>query len=341
MAETTLATNNALTKKLYQEKLFRDVVKESYFSRFMGSTSSSMVQVKTELEKSQGDEMTFGLRMRLSGTGVEDDNILEGNEEDLTTYSNSIVLKQYRHAVKDNGALTRQRAVYDVDSESEMALKDWGNEKIDALCFDAILDTPTKVFYRASADGAVAAGSAAIAKAALSDANGKINTVLLSALSTWAKTGGNRTYVPIRPLVVDGKNYYVLLTHPDCMHDLRNDSTFQAAMRDAAERGKENPLFRGSFAIWNGVVIHEHENCTPATDGGGASVPWAKGCFLGAQSLLWAFGRRPRLIEKNFDYENKHGKAWGVIARAKKPVFNSLDFGSLGVYLARTNVSGL
>ena len=88
-------------------------------------------------------------------------------------------------------------------------------------------------------------------------------------------------------------------------------------------------------------MIHEHENCPPAADGGGATVTWAKVAFLGAQSLIWAFGRRPRLIEKNFDYENKHGKAWGVIARAKKPVFNSLDYGSLGLYLARTNVSGL
>lgn len=340
MSETTIATGNALTQKLYNERLVRDVVKQTYWSRFMGKTPNFAVQVKTDLEGKQGDQIYYGLRMRLTGTGVTGDAILEGQEEDLTTYSDSVTLEHYRHAVKDNGAMTRQRAVFDVDEESELALKDWGNEKIDQLLFDAILTTPSKTFYRDST-GAVLASTAATAKSALDATNSKINTVLLSALKAWAKTGGNRTYIPIRPLMVDGVNYYTLLTHPDANHDLQNDSTFQAAMREAKERSSENPLFRGSFAIWQGVVIHEHENCTIATDGGAGSVAWTKSVFFGCQALMWAFGRRPRLIEKNFDYENKHGKAWGVIAKGKKPVFNSLDFGSVGVYLARTNISGL
>lgn len=341
MAETTIATNNSLTQKLYEEKLFRDVVKESYFSRFMGRDSNSMVHVKTDLEGKQGDQIYYGLRMRLSGAGVTGEAILEGNEEDLTTYSDSITLEQYRHAVKDNGALTRKRAVFDVDEESELALKDWGNEKIDLICFTAVLDSPTKVFYRDGVAGAISAGSAATAKAALTAANSTLTPSLLAALKAYAKTGGNRSIVPIRPIKVDGVNYYVLLTHSDALYDLTNDATFQQAMREAKERGSQNPLFRGSFAIWQNVVVHEHENCTIATDGGGAAVPWCKSVFLGAQSLLFGFGSRPKLIEKNFDYENKHGKAWAVIAKSKKAVFNSIDYGSLGVYLARTNISGL
>lgn len=341
MSETTIATNNALTQKLYEERLFRDVVKESYFSRFMGRDANSMVHVKTDLEAKKGDQIFYGLRMRLAGAGVEGDAVLEGNEEDLTTHSDSVTLQHYRHAVKDNGALTRQRAVFDVDKESELALKDWGNEKIDLICFTAILDSPTKTFFKNGTTGAISADSAANAKLSLTEANSKLTPALMAALKAYAKTGGNRQIIPIRPIKVDGVNYYVLLTHNDCLYDLTNDATFQQAMREAKERGSENPLFRGSFAIWNNVVVHEHENCTIATDGGGAAVPWAKSVFMGAQALMFAFGQRPKFIEKNFDYENKHGKAWSVMAKAKKPVFNSIDFGSLGVYLARTNISGL
>lgn len=340
MAETTVASGSALRKKLYDEKLFRDVVKESYWARFMGRSSKAACHVKTDLEASQGDEIVYPLRMRLTGQGVEDDAILEGNEEDLTLYSDSLVLKQYRHAVKDNGAMTRKRTAFDIEKESELALMDWGNEKIDALCFAAILDSPTKVFYRNST-GAVAADSAANAKTGLTLGSSKINTVLLSALKAWAKTGGGRSYVPIRPLKVDGVNYYTYLTHPDALHDFEQDSTYQSAMREAYDRGKDNPLFRGSFAIWKNVVIHEHENCTTATDGGGSTVPWNKGVFFGAQGLLWAFGERPTMLKKNFDYENKKAMKWGVIAKSKKPVFNSLDYGSVGVYVERTNISGL
>lgn len=340
MAETIIESGNTLRKKVYDEKVFRDVVKESYWAKFMGRSSKSACHVKTDLEAGKGDEIVYPLRMRLTGQGVEGDDILEGNEEDLTFYSDSVQLQQYRHAVKDNGALTRKRTAFDIDQESELALMDWGNEKIDALCFAAILNSPTKVFYRNSS-GQVAAGSAATAKSGLTAGQSKINTVLISALKAWAKTGGGRSYVPIRPLKVDGVNYYSYLTHDDSMHDLANDSTFQSAMREAADRGKDNPLFRGSFAIWQNVVIHEHENCTTGTDGGSGAVAWNKGVFFGAQALLWAFGQRPRMIKKNTDYENKHGQSWGIIAKAKKPVFNSLDYGSVGVYTERTNISGL
>lgn len=89
------------------------------------------------------------------------------------------------------------------------------------------------------------------------------------------------------------------------------------------------------------VVIHEHENCEVRTDGGGASVPWARAAFMGAQSLVWAWGKRPEVVQKSFDYDNEEGYAIGMIAGVARSRFNSLDFGSLGVFLSRTNVSGV
>lgn len=339
MAKTSFATGDALTKKVWEEKLFRDTLKEAYFSKFMGDTPDSLVQTQTQLEKSQGDRVTFGIRMRLTGAGVTSGQILENNEEKLTTYSYNLSLEQYRHGVRDNGAMDRQRAVFSIDDESELALKDWGAEKIDSLCFSAIQASPTKVFYRNSS-GVSTASSAATAKAGLSATNSLLTPNFLSFIKAWAKTGGARTYVPLRPIMVKGRAYYILLVHPDCMYDLKVDSTFQQAMREAEIRGPENPLFQGATAIWDGVVIHEHENITVATDGGGASVPWASCVFMGAQSLLWAWGKRPEIVEETFDYNNEHGYGWGMIGAAGKPQFNSLDYGSLGVYLARTNVSG-
>lgn len=87
-------------------------------------------------------------------------------------------------------------------------------------------------------------------------------------------------------------------------------------------------------------MIHEHENCNVFTDGGGASVAGAECAFLGAQSLVWAWGERPALIEESFDYGNEKAYAWSFIAGVDRPVFNSLDYGSVGIALARTNISG-
>jgi N4-gp56 family major capsid protein len=336
MGKTTFSTSDALTKKLWDEKLFRDTVKESYFSRFMGE--GSIVTVKNELTKSKGDEITFGIRMRLSGAGVTDGQILEGAEESLTTYSDKVTLHQYRHAVRDNGALDRQRAMFSIDEESRSALADWGTEKIDQLAFDAILDSPTLIFYKTSA-GSLSTATASTAKTALTAADGKLTPAMVSYMKAYAKTGGGRTYVPLRPVKVNGKEHYVLLVHPDALYDLKIDPTYQQYLREAEVRGSENPLFKGSVAIIDGVVIHEHENCSIANDGGSGAVAWSKGVFMGQQALMWAWGQRVETVQKNFDYENEHGYAWGIIAGTNKPVFNSLDYGSFGVYLARTDIA--
>lgn len=346
MAKTTFSTSDALTKKAWEEKLFRDVVKESYFSKFVSSGADSIVTEKTQLSKDKGDEVTIGLRMRLAGAGVTEGQTLEGNEEKLSTYSMKLALKQYRHAVRDDGAMSRKRAMFEISGESQAALKDWMSEKIDQLHFDELgvgagaTANPSKIFYKTST-GVLATGTAATAKTALTAADGKLTLNMLSFLKAWALTGGNRSYVPLRPVKIEGKPYYVLLTHPDAVYDLRVDSNFQQAMRDAEVRGSENPLFTGALAIWDGVVIHAHENCAIATDSGaGSNVPWVKSAFLGAQALCVAYGKRPEVVQKTFDYDNEEGYATGVIMGVKKSIFNSLDYGSLGVYLARTNVAG-
>lgn len=342
MGKTRVATGDTgIAKKVYDEKVFRDTKKATFFGSMMGEGPDSLIQVKTDLNGERGDTIYFNLRMRLSGSGVTSGQILEGNEERLTAYNDSVVLERYRHAVRDDGEMTRQRAAYDVDAESELALKDWGSEKIDQLIFDALLTTATKVFYLNSS-GVVSAGSAATAKAGLHATNSKLTLDFITAVSTWAMTGGNRSYVPIRPVKVDGRSYVVVLVHPDNLYDLEVSSDWKNACNYAKERGDDNPLFKGAIAItWNGAIIKPHENVPIATDGGGSTVAWSKCVLMGAQAGVWAWGKRPKLIKDTFDYEEEHGMAWGITAKCKKPQFNSLDYGSVGIYAARTNISGL
>lgn len=347
MAKTSFSTSDALTKKAWEEKLFRDSVKESYFSKFVSSGADTIVTEKTALSKEKGDELTVGLRLKLSGAGVTEGQPLEGNEEKLASYSMKITLKQYRHAVRDDGAMSRKRAMFDISSESEASLRDWMSEKVDQLHFDELgvgagaTANPSKIFYKTGASTFLSTGTAATAKSALVAADSKLTLNFISFLKTWALTGGNRSYIPLRPIKVEGKPYLALLTHPDAVFDLRTTSEFQQAMREAEVRGKENPLFTGAFAIWDGVVVHTHENCAIAADAGsGSNVPWVKSALLGAQALCWAWGKRPEVVQKTFDYDNEEGYAIGMIAGVKKSLFNSLDYGSLGVYLARTNVAG-
>ena len=332
MAKTTFATNDSLTKKMWEEKLYRDVVKESYFmSKFAGENKDSLVQVNRQLEKSQGDNVTFGIRMRLTGSGVTAGEVLEGKEEKLTTYNFNVSLQQYRHGVRDNGAMDRKRPMFSIDSESEQAIKDWSSEKIDQLLFDQInVVTYTKKFY----------GGDATSTATLETAD-KLTPALISKIRSWAITGGARTYVPLRPVRVEGKNLFVLLVSPDVAYDLKQDSTFTQAMREALPRAVDHPLFTDALGMWDGVVIHEHENVLNYTTGGsGGNVPYSLCHFMGAQSLVWAWGSRPKVTQKMFDYDNEHGFSIDWLSASGKPYFNSLGYGSVALYVARTNIAG-
>jgi N4-gp56 family major capsid protein len=219
--------------------------------------------------------------------------------------------------------------MFSIDEESRSALQGWGSEKIDQLAFDAITASPTKIFY-----GGAATGTGDITATDL------ITPALISKVRVWSKVGGGRAQTPLRPVRVDGKTYFVMLVHPDVAYDLKQDSTYTQANREARERGKSNPLFTGALGVWDGVVIHEHENVPIVTNwGSGTDVNGAKCVFMGAQSLVWAWGKKPSVVAKNFDYENEHGYAWGMICGTNKPKFNSLDYGSVGVYVARTQIN--
>lgn len=339
--KTVFSTSNALTKKLWEERLFRDVEIESYFvSRFMSESDNNIVQVQTDLTKSQGDQVTFGVVSNMTGDGVTSGQTLEGNEEGLVSYDYSIVLEQYRHGTRTRGKLDVQRAMFSIPDVSKNKLKIWGAEKIDKLLVAALLASPTKILYRDGAAGVPSGtSSSSTAKTALTAANSKITPNFISALRVWAKTGGAAATYRIRPVKIESTEMYVLLVNPAVMYDLRIDSTFQAAMKDAQDRGKDNPLFRGATAIWDNVVVHETERIPLFTDGGGASVTGAFGALMGAQSLVWAWGERPNTVQEEFDYKNEMGWAWEMMAKAGKPKFNSKDYGTVGVCFAATNVT--
>lgn len=335
MGKTIFTTSNPLTKKVFDETLYRDAIVEAYFSRFMSEGDSSIVHVKNQLNGKKGDLVNFGIRMRLEGDGVTEGQTLEGNEESLRTYADDVTLGRKRHAVRDNGALDRQRAVFSISDEAKMALKDWGSEKIDKMCFAALDATATQVAYLTSDTAYANTASLATAKSAITTSS-ILTPNFLTFLSTMADLGSiagtTRSFVPLRPVKVDGKNYYVLLCNPRVLYGLKTNSTYQQAIREAEVRGKDNPLFKNSVAIWGNIVIHEHEFATVGSNAGAsANLPYGQSHLLGAQALCWAWGQKPKTVYKQFDYDEEDGWAWGMTAGVIKPQFNSKDYGSITV----------
>lgn len=103
MATTSYGVNHPMAVKTWSRVLSAEVIGESYVGRFMSKASDSLFQVKTEVSKGPGDKVTCGLRMLLTGSGVQGDDTQEGNEEPLSVYNDSVLINQLRHAVRSGG----------------------------------------------------------------------------------------------------------------------------------------------------------------------------------------------------------------------------------------------
>jgi N4-gp56 family major capsid protein len=294
----------------------------------------------------KGDKVTFTLNPRISAVdypGVTQGQTLEGKEIQLSEFNFYQTLNRYRQGFSAGTPLDWQRAAWPIPKASYDAALNWGTEKVDKLCFDALdLATYSAIFYKTSDTGPTVGltSTAATAKTALTAADSKLTPEFINFVSTNIKTGGERSRFPVRPIMIDGKYYFFWLVHPDVMFDFSNDSTMQQAHREAMERGKTNPLFQGASLIWKGNVIFEHEWCTSGTDAGaGGDVAWATCYILGAQALCWGWGMRPDIKEYTRDAGEELYHRVAMTATVAKPNFNSKVYGSALAYVSRTNTN--
>ncbi len=367
MAVTAYGTNDPLAVKLWSKKLAVEVLKETQAAKFMGDSSDSLIHIKDELSKSAGDKVTYGLRMQLAGLGVIGDGTLEGNEESLTTYSDSVIINQLRHAVRSAGRMSQQRVPFSVREEALSGLKDWWTDRLDFGFFNQLGCNTAESNYVATGG---TQNTGLQAPFSLPSASGSTDVHYISANTTTTYGDENITssnvytlnlidraverakgslglhtsntgYSPIRPVKVDGKSWFVAFIHSYSVTDLRtNTATGQwLDIQKAAMTGGEvddNPVFEGALGAYNGTIIFEDQRVPTGVNSGTSTTAVStvrRNIFAGAQAVQCAFGRESgkekyTWVEELFDYENQLGVSAGLIYGMKTTQFNSSLFGS-------------
>jgi N4-gp56 family major capsid protein len=354
MANTTFGTNHPLARKIWSEKLFREALKETYIGKFLGTTSNSLIQTLTEPSKGAGDTVYAGLRMQLSGYGVAGDDTLEGQEEALTFYRDTLTIDQIRNAVRSQGKASEQRVPYSMREEARQALGDWISDMLDTSFFNQIAGNTAESDTRRTGNNATVAPTAAFKLIANSGAAGSASTE--ASLSTVAAPGTNallklgdidravalaKTASPLmRPIKMGGDDFYVMFLHPYQVWKLRQDTnTGQwADLQKAALQGGQgsaNPLWSGALGMYNNVILHESTR-VPTTVDLATNTNFRRAIFCGAQAAVMAFGQgnsgmKTSWAEELFDYGNQLGVAAGLIFGIKKSVYNSADFATITI----------
>lgn len=345
MATTSYGVNNALAGKAWSKKLFVDALKKTYFEKFMGKTATSLIQIKDEVSKGPGDRITIGLRMQLSGDGVQGDGTLEGNEESLTTYSDNVYIDQLRHAVRSSGKMSEQRVPFSVRDEAKSGLEDWWAGRLDAWFFNQLAGNTAVSDTRYTGNQAAVAPSTnrkVFVNGSADESQTATYVFNLNLIDKCVERAG--IYSPtIRPIKVNGEDKYVMFLHPYQVYDLRT-STSSGQWLDiqkAAMMGGQidkNPIYTGALGEYNNVILHQaYRVPTGVNSSTGAAISTVRrAIFCGAQAACMAYGQKDQggemsWVEELFDYQNQLGVSAGMIAGLKKTQFNSEDFGTITV----------
>ena len=344
MAMTEFGTSSSQTVKLWAKRTWYEAKRGAFFfNKFLGSTEDSILYMAKDLEKSAGDNIVYDLLVEMSGDGITGDNDLEGNEEALSFYQDSIKIDQLRHA-HIFGRMSQQRTIHNLRKDGQWALSRWWSNKFEELMFRFLCGDTTLTFAgntgRAfDADHVVYSGDAT------SEATIGNNDQFTLEDIDYAKEKATTGDIPMRPVRIDGDDYFVVVLHPYSVTDLRlsiasggtSGIKWHEIQQYANQRGLKNPIFTGSLGVYNKCIIYESHRILAAP----TIATVRRNLFLGAQAGIFALGNAYdkmgqkkagsnnyiSWVEKNRDYENKRGLAAGCTFGMQKTQFNSDDFG--------------
>lgn len=349
MATSDFGVNHPLAVKLWSRKLYEDVTGKGFYGRFLGKGSNSLFQIKEETSKGPGDRVTLGLRALPTGPGIAGDGTLEGNEEALVTYNDTIVIDQLRHAFRSGGKMSEQRVPFSVREELRAAAEDWWYERLEVSMANQLAG------YTDQSDTRYTGMQAALEPSAVSGVTRLIvggnhgTEASLSATTTHAIKLSDldkaaaiaKTQTPrIRPIRVDGKELYVCFLHPYQILQLRLDASTAGNFFDVQKAqltgGKisDNPIITGGEFIYNGVIVYEWPYLPVVRSTVASSTSYRRGVFCGAQALGVAVGMdnsatKMNWVEEMFDYENQLGVSAGMTFGIRKTRFNSSDYATI------------
>lgn len=328
--KTQFATNDALTRKKWARDLFAIILPGIEYSYLVGTDSSSIVQMRSELGKGEGDKITFGIRLPLTGEGVVGRDTVEGNEEKLIFKDFDMTIEELNHAVDTGGRMDEQRIPYDLLKEGKDALQDWWSDKLSDLIIATLCgDTSYKIAGKTFAQACTAPSTNKVltvndtAEASITSAD-MLDLHFLDRMKQLAElpTGGYK----VRPLIKGGKRYFRAILHNyvfDALRQNMNVGQFGDLQKAAGKLAFPNVEFE-----YNGMLVSKSERVTESYDNVYRCV------LVGAQAatIAWGGAGESKGTVMAFVPYEKDAKRYvmirgGGILGVKKVVFNSEDYG--------------
>ena len=343
MPKQYFLTNDPSKKIAYDINFFRDTHAGRFWDKLMSEKGDNVIYLTKELKGKKGDQVQFQNFQTLDeNQTIKDGQNMNGRLQILGKDEDSVYLTTEGCGVEYYGGLSAQRVLFEMDDVTKERLKSLATALQDKVIFDALYATPfTKQFY--GKDTPVTTSNLAALTAA-----DKLTISKIKYVATGMKNGWNRSQEPVEPFIdpATKKPYYMILMHDDILYDFKEDPRYEAWVREAAEKGKSNPLFTGALLAIDGHAIYSHERAYIAKNGGGTGVnlPVGQVTFFGKNALAYAEGPAPSISMETFQHRKKVEYYWELMYGCKHLQFKNKqgtkkDRGCVSMMVARTSIS--
>lgn len=352
MAATEFTLNHPLAVKRWSDKLSYEAIREQYFNRFMGTERDSMLVVQNDLSKGRGEQITVGLRMKMTLPGVEGLTDLTNNangEESLTFFNDSFFIDQQQKGTEFYLGISEQRVPYEMRLESNNALRDWWAEEWDEQWFIYLsgargvattgFHNPTNYTGRAN-NPLVAIDAAHLSYGGNATGKADVDSTDIVSLMAIEKLYAKADLLnpKVMPFKMGGKKKYVFLMHTIQAYQLRSSNTDNdwLDIHKNTDQGPGALMYTDALGEYSDVILHKHHMVIQFSDyGAGGAVPAARGLLLGAQAGICGNGMKGGIgILTWYEEKTRRGNSVAIASSSiyglKRSIFNSKTFGLIG-----------
>lgn len=333
MADMNITPSRAgLTPQIWDKQYFAEYIRSNRFKKYMGTTETSMIQVKDSLTTKSGDTITFAAVRRLTGAGVTGNTILEGNEEILDQRSMKLTVAPIRHAVAVSD-WDEQKSTIELRDVAKTSLKNWSMEKLRSdiiislssmgtvngvtIPYATATSTQRNTWLASNSDrvrfGALASnyssGVMATALATVDTTNDRMTGALLSLVKRQAQTASPHIR-PIQTIDTNDEEWFVVFMPSLVFRDFRSDAAVLSANSNGRPREagwQKNPMFSGGDLVWDGMIVREVPELPVLTAVGTSSSDVAASYLCGAQAIGAGWAQRTKTTTNVRDYGYMHG----------------------------------
>jgi N4-gp56 family major capsid protein len=264
--------SDADTKVAYSQSITKEVTKKSKVKPFIATSENDTTSIiKTVLKTCEmGSIVGVEMEDSLVESGAVGNVDFSASGEELKNIKQFIKIDRFQHAVPSTQSIVNQRNADKFKTSAKDRLSNWGTMKFDKVFFSAMSADCTNIVACGHHSDTATAG---ILKANV------LTTADVEEAKRRALLGVDAAGNPVPPLLAirttqnENAGYYdevemfIMFVGTNSARNIKNDANWEAARRDALERGKTNPIFTGALGFWDGVLLLDVKTDTQRQSG--------------------------------------------------------------------------